>query len=155
MTTLSWNCQGLRLPWKVRFLTDLINQENPFFFLSETICKKDKMDRIRTKLGFEGMITVDPLGRSGGITLLWREKEQVTLISMSNNHIDVETTVAGMGHGRLTGIYGEPDRARRRKTWDLLRNLSRDSNLPWCLIGDLNNVVSQSDKQGENHTQVG
>lgn len=25
---------------------------------------------------------------------------------------------------------------------------SRDSNLPWCVIGDLNNVVSRDDKDG-------
>lgn len=49
---------------------------------------------------------------------------------------------------RLTGIYGEPSRAQRSKTWDLLRNLSRDANLPWCLIGDFNNVTSQTDKKG-------
>lgn len=48
---------------------------------------------------------------------------------------------------RLTGLYGEPDRTQRRKTWDLLQNLAKDSNLPWCVIGDLNNVVSQDDKK--------
>lgn len=45
-------------------------------------------------------------------------------------------------------MYGEPTRNNRRKTWDLLRNLSKDSNLPWCTIGDLNNVTSQHDKHG-------
>lgn len=149
MTTLSWNCQGLGLPWKVRFLTELINQENPtFIFLSETLCRKDKMNWIRSKLGFEGMILVEPRGKSGGLALLRREKDQAELCSMSANHIDAVVSVEGLGTWRLTGMYGEPDRSRRRKTWDLLRNLSRDSNLPWCLIEDLNNVVGQGDKQG-------
>lgn len=49
---------------------------------------------------------------------------------------------------RLTGVYGEPMRSQRHKTWDLLRNLSRDANLPWCLVGDFNNVKSQLDKKG-------
>ncbi|XP_074326876.1 uncharacterized protein LOC141664821 [Apium graveolens] len=52
-----------------------------------------------------------------------------------------------MGSWRLTGIYGEPNRNNRWKTWDLLRTLARDSNLPWCLVGDFNNVVSQRDKK--------
>lgn len=30
----------------------------------------------------------------------------------------------------------------------MLRNLSRDANLPWCLVGDFNNVTSQADKKG-------
>ncbi|KAK1388964.1 hypothetical protein POM88_017142 [Heracleum sosnowskyi] len=35
-----------------------------------------------------------------------------------------------------------------RRTWELLRNLTRDSNLSWCTIGDMNNIVEQSDKKG-------
>lgn len=50
------------------------------------------------------------------------------------------------GEWRLTGLYGEPNGALRRRTWDLLRNLVRDSNLSWCVIGDVNNVVDVSDK---------
>lgn len=34
------------------------------------------------------------------------------------------------------------------RTWDLLRYLARDSNLPWVVMGDLNNVTSQDDKRG-------
>ncbi|KAL8097756.1 hypothetical protein AgCh_030760 [Apium graveolens] len=49
---------------------------------------------------------------------------------------------------RLTCFYGEPNRNLRRRTWDLLRNLARDSNLPWCIIGDMNNIISQLDKRG-------
>ncbi|XP_074353527.1 uncharacterized protein LOC141703748 [Apium graveolens] len=53
-----------------------------------------------------------------------------------------------MHQWRLTGIYGEPNRANRTKTWDLLRHLARDSNLPWCVVGDLNNVMYVNDKVG-------
>lgn len=60
----------------------------------------------------------------------------------------MRVSVEGMGEWRITGIYGEPERSNRRRTWDLLRNLSRDSNLPWSTIGDLNNVTSQQDKHG-------
>lgn len=56
----------------------------------------------------------------------------------------------GVDTSRLTGIYREPDRAQRRKTWNLLRNLSQDSNLPWCMLGDLNNITSQVDVRDDN-----
>lgn len=49
---------------------------------------------------------------------------------------------------RITGVYGEPDRRRRHETWSLIRTLARTTTLPWCLIGDMNNVVAQTDKQG-------
>lgn len=100
------------------------------------------------KLGFEGLFVVEPQGRSVGLAMLWRERDQAKVLSFSQHHIDVETDVDDLGKWRLTELYGEPDRAQRWKTWELLRNLSRDFNLPWCTIGDLNHVVSQKDKRG-------
>jgi hypothetical protein len=34
--------------------------------------------------------------------------------------------------------------------WDLLRELRDMSALPWCIIGDFNDLLSQEDKQGQN-----
>lgn len=65
--------------------------------------------------------------------MLRRDKNQVILRSLSHNYIDVEICTNDEEKWRLTGIYGETDRTHRRKTWDLLRNLARDSNLPWCV----------------------
>ncbi|XP_074346940.1 uncharacterized protein LOC141685753 [Apium graveolens] len=109
---------------------------------------KGKMEKVRRALHFDGLFAVDSQGMSGGLALLWRVKDQVNLQSFSRNHIDIEIKVDGKEVWRLTGIYGESDRSQRRKTWDLLRNLARDSNLPWCAIGDFKNIVSQQDKRG-------
>ncbi|XP_062113338.1 uncharacterized protein LOC133824468 [Humulus lupulus] len=49
----------------------------------------------------------------------------------------------GAREWRLTGMYGEPNRALRRRTWSLIRRLHEQSELPWCLIGDLNNVLNE------------
>lgn len=149
MNTLSWNCRGMGLPQKVQFLVDVIRQEQPMvLFLCETMAKRSRMEWVKQKLGFEGLITVDPIGKSGGLALMWKEKEQVEVRSYSKNHIDVKITSEDMYVWRLTGFYGEPDRAQRRSTWNLLRTLARDANLPWCVIGDINNVMSLNDKKG-------
>lgn len=117
-------------------------------FLCETICKKVTVEKVRLSLGFDGMIAVDSSGRSGGLALLWRNKDEVTLTSFNKNQIDViVSTVKGLKY-RITGIYGEPDRAKREQTWSLIRGLSSQNTLPWCLIGDMNNVLSQNDKRG-------
>ncbi|KAL8108560.1 hypothetical protein AgCh_024870 [Apium graveolens] len=99
-------------------------------------------------LAFEGMLTVESYGHSGGVALLLRNKDEVVLNSLSKNHIDVVIKAKGGLEYRLTGIYGEPDRSKRKETWDLIRRLSTDYTLPWCLIGDMNNVLSQNDKRG-------
>lgn len=149
MTTISWNCRRIGRPWNFQFLKDFVRHERPsFIFLCETLAKKDKLEWVRIQLGFEGLFVVEPDGRSGGLALLWKDSEQENLMGFSQYHIDVEVNIEGMRRWRLTGVYGEPNRSQRRKTWDLLRHLARDSNLPWCVVGDLNNVIAQSDKNG-------
>lgn len=149
MSCLSWNCQGVGAPWKFQFLQDTVRQERPnVVFLCETLSSKERMEWVRSRLKFHGMIVVEAEGRSGGLGLIWREDVDVNLLSLSINHIDVEIHITGNQPWRLTGFYGEPNRNLRSRTLNLLRTLVRDSNLPWCIIGDMNNIVNQNDKKG-------
>ena len=52
------------------------------------------------------------------------------------------------GKWRLTGFYGMPERNHRRESWNLLRSLHSRSSLPWCVIGDMNDLLEESDKKG-------
>ncbi|XP_074352892.1 uncharacterized protein LOC141692048 [Apium graveolens] len=149
MSCLSWNCHGLGTPWALQFLKELTLQKSPdFIFLSEILCKHDRVDKVRNLLGFEGAFTVEPVGRSGGISLLWRNKQEITIKSFSKNHIDTVVEPQGGIKYRLTGMYGEPDHNIRIETWDLIRNLISTVFMPWVIIGDLNNIVRQTDKNG-------
>lgn len=97
MSVIGWNCQGLGLPCKIQFLKDIIRQEKPvFIFLSETISSRQKMEWVCSQLGYEGLLTVEPNGRSGGLALIWKEARQATLLSFLVNHIDVVTEVNSM-----------------------------------------------------------
>lgn len=110
MSTFSWNCRGLGTQWALQFLKKFVLQKKPnFVFLCEILCNKNKVDRVRDMLGFEGAIAVDSQGHSGGLAFLWRNKDEVTLLSLRKNHIDVLIDMKGVQKYRLTGIYGEPD----------------------------------------------
>lgn len=149
MTTLSWNCHGLGTPWAIQFLKDQLVQKKPsIIFLSKTLCKKEKAENVRKKIGFEGAFAVDCQGQGGGLVMFWRNKEEITLQSYSTNHIDVVVNIQGWSPFRLTGLYGEPNRSKRRATWNLIRHLHTQSQLPWVIIGDMNNVLGQADKRG-------
>jgi hypothetical protein len=68
----SWNCQGLENPWTVYDLCQLVKEKRPsLLFLMETINKKQCMEWLRVKLGFNGLFVVDSIGKSGGLALLW------------------------------------------------------------------------------------
>lgn len=105
------------------------------------------MEKVKNIIDFEGATTVESQGHSGRLTFLWRNKNKVTFISYSRNHINVGVELKGCNKFRLTGIYREPNRAKRKETWELIRRLNLNSTLPWCLIGDLNNVMNQEDKR--------
>ena len=150
MSTLSWNYRGLGNPRSVQELVDLVSTKKPkLVFLMEIKVGRLQVDRVRNKLQYEGSFVVDSVRGGGGLVLLWKEMSWVKLISFSRNHIDVVVKIPDMREWRLTGFYGFPERSRRRESWELLKNLSRRSDLPWCCIGDFNDLLTQSEKRGQ------
>uniref|UniRef100_A0A803PZM9 Reverse transcriptase n=1 Tax=Cannabis sativa TaxID=3483 RepID=A0A803PZM9_CANSA len=99
-------------------------------------------------LGFEGVFTVKAQGRSGGLALFWKNTKDGRVVGFSQHHIDFLVEVDGSSNWRLTGVYGEPQRGQQEDTWNLTKFLVNSSSDHWCVIGDLNNVLSQSDKRG-------
>ncbi|XP_030502725.2 uncharacterized protein LOC115717895 [Cannabis sativa] len=149
MSCLSWNCRGLGNLRASQFLRDLVSQKKPnLLFLCETLCNKSSLESLRAQLGFEGCFVVEARGHSGGLALLWKEASEVVIQGFSFNHIDATVHMVGLPPWRFTGIYGEPKRELRSQTWDLFRSLKNDSLLPWCLLGDMNNLGSHLEKKG-------
>ncbi|KAM6558835.1 uncharacterized protein LOC133033269 [Cannabis sativa] len=149
MSCIRWNCRGLGNPQARQFLADLVSQKKPnLLFLCETFCNKVSMERIRAQLGFDCCFVVDNWGHSGGLALMWKVANEVAIQGYSFNHIDANVTLQQSTTWCFTGVYGEPKRELRYKTWTLLRSLKNDSTLPWCIMGDLNNLGSQLEKKG-------
>ncbi|XP_019180182.1 PREDICTED: uncharacterized protein LOC109175373 [Ipomoea nil] len=129
----------------------MVSSKKPdFVFLIETMVKSDHAERLRVKLGFEGVFYVDPERQRGGLALLWRYNNTARLISYSKNHVDVEVTLDNHPPWRMTCYYGFPKRSMRRESWELLKRLSMQSTLPWVVIGDFNDLLFQSEKRGNN-----
>lgn len=49
-------------------------------FLSETKNRRWYMEEIMVKLGFHDLRTVEPIGRSGGLAVLWKEACKVEIL---------------------------------------------------------------------------
>uniref|UniRef100_A0A803NWD5 Reverse transcriptase domain-containing protein n=1 Tax=Cannabis sativa TaxID=3483 RepID=A0A803NWD5_CANSA len=128
------------------FLKNMEIMENEYVVNGET--SEARVESLARLLKFEGVFVVEALGPAGGLALLWKNKEEGTLLGYSNNHIDIVVSSPHARNWRLIGLYGEPDRNRRQQTWNLLSTLSNQSELPWCVIGDVNNIVRQEDKRG-------
>ncbi|XP_059429221.1 uncharacterized protein LOC132163036 [Corylus avellana] len=151
MSLISWNCRGLGNPQAVRDLCQLTKEKKPIIlFLMETKCRKNKMEVVRVKLGFEGMFVVDPIGRSGGLALLWKDISLLEIQNFSRRHINAIVKEEGTGYSwKLTGFYGHPEWQKRHESWALLRHLRSYNPIPWLCVGDFNEITSQSEKYGE------
>ena len=147
MSVLSWNCRGLGQPQTVQMLVELVKWKKPnFIFLIETLCNRNKLERLKVKLGFECLLTINPAGRSGGLALYWKSSHKVSLLKFSKNCINVAVEDQSLGSWRMMGFYGFPEFSRRRESWDLLRTLSATSSLPWVCIRDFNDLLAAQEK---------
>jgi len=150
MSLLSWNCRGLGNPRTVRVLHHLVKEKKPeIVFLIETLCRSSTMEKVRCKLGFKGLFVVNPVGRSGGLALLWSENLSVEIFNYSRQHINaIISDEDGRPGWKFTGFYGFPNAARRWESWELLRFLKSFQPSAWLCAGDFNEILDQSEKQG-------
>ncbi|XVE83785.1 hypothetical protein DITRI_Ditri16bG0114600 [Diplodiscus trichospermus] len=148
MRCLAWNCHGLGNPRTIYALQKILKKKDPdVLFLSETIQKSCKLDKIRVQYNLHGLFCVDPMGQSGGLAMLWKEQVDLRITSFSKNHIDVEIVDTNDLKWRLTGFYEEPDTNSRKLSWNLLRNLGIRNNIPWICMGDFNEILWAQEKE--------
>ncbi|XP_074315071.1 uncharacterized protein LOC141651251 [Silene latifolia] len=110
------------------------------------------MRRVKERLdGYFG-IEVDSVGRSGGLAMLWRKEVDCVFGSASVHHMDFTIREEGR-EWRLTGFYGWPSVADRHLSWELLRLLKSQSQLPWVCIGDFNEILFSTEMKGGSRPQ--
>lgn len=149
MKKLSWNARGMGSTRGFQILISFKKAHNPnIIFLMETKANNVLMERIRVQLGFVGKLVVNCVGRSGGLCLFWADSVDVSLLSYSLFHIDVQIVTHQNTLWRLTGFYGHPEVNQRHHGWQLLRRLNSMSGLPWICIGDFNKIIDDSEKLG-------
>ena len=148
MNSLSWNCRGN--PRTVRALRDLVQRWNPrIIFLMETKASVRRMTKVKERIGFPNGLVVPSEGKSGGIALLWIREVEVEIKSFSRSHIDAVVTDHSLDlRWRLTGFYRNPDTNLRRESWNLLRMLNSQYQMPWMCMGDYNEILFATEKCG-------
>jgi exonuclease III len=128
----------------------MVKENHPnILFLMETKCRKAKLELLRVKMGYEGLFVVDPVGRSGGLALFWRDDVDLEIQNFSRRHINsIVKGVDGESSWKLTSFYGHPNWSKRHESWALLRYLQSYRPAPWLVIGDFNEIMTQDEKYG-------
>ena len=70
MNILCWNYHGLGNPQIEQELGDLIRAQDPLVvFLAETWLNKVRLEEIKVRYKFEGLIEFSRIGRGGGVAI--------------------------------------------------------------------------------------
>ena len=91
---------------------------------------------------------VDPNGRSGGLALFYNNEYQIKIPYSSNRMIDVEAVAKGK-QVFLTFVYGDLDQKLREHVWERLTRYGLSRSEPWFIIGDLNEIIGNHEKDGD------
>ena len=80
MSFISWNCQGFGVALAVKNLREEVRKEKPqIVFLMETKQQEKYMESKRRLMMFEEAWYVNPVGKSGGLALWWKEEVGVVV----------------------------------------------------------------------------
>ena len=117
-----------------------------FLFLSETKQQFGLVQNFQFHFGYKHLHTVDPIGRSGGLALSFDHDSPVSIIYSSNRIIDIETTYKGIFFFYF--VYGDPVQGLRDHVWERLTRIGINRVEPWFIIGDLNEIRGNHEKEG-------
>ncbi|XP_059428667.1 uncharacterized protein LOC132162445 [Corylus avellana] len=150
MSILSWNCRGLGNPWTVSKLHHLVKEKKPtIVLLMETKLRADRLEMVRIHLGYDYMVVVDCVGRSGVLALLWLADMGIEIQNYSRWHINAKVCPSSADSPwKFTGFYGHLDPSKRVESWSLLRYIARMEPGPWMCIGDFNEIICLDEKFG-------
>ncbi|XP_023878054.1 uncharacterized protein LOC111990509 [Quercus suber] len=157
MNILMWNCRGaLNLDFKRRVFEMVVNHRPSIMVITETRVGGSRAEKIIEALPFDGFITTETIGYAGGLWILWKSEDaEVKLLSATEQEIHATVKVCASNLSWLfTAIYASSRLAGRRILWSNIEKVGQLHDLPWLMIGDFNEILSEEDKFGGNHINL-
>ena len=110
--------------------------------------KKGEAEKVKERIGFSNAFGVSSIGRASGLCIYWNDTVTFSLVSYSQNHVCGDVVSKGGIHWRFVGIYGWPEENNKHHTWELVRSLCMNGEIPLVVGGDFNEILEYGEKEG-------
>jgi len=151
MKVVCWNIQGIKKRQAISELKFLIKKHLPdLVFILETMVNTTNIQKILPQLGFDHYDFVPPLNHSGGIAVLWNNgtiHASILLKEQRAIHMLVHDT-ENSKNSIISGVYAPTQTKDKNAFWERLTRMNTIIDVPWCLMGDFNELASANDKLG-------
>ena len=116
----------------------------------ETKNKPKKLERIRRSIGgLKHRCHVNLLGIAGGLSLWWNDEVDICIFKASANMIHTICKDVPLNEEwYATFLHTDCRDDVRCMFWEENRDLSKNLNKQWFIIGDFNNISAMDDKEG-------
>ena len=134
---------------EVQFLTRTYKVD--MIFLLETMVNEKNLLNILPQIGFDLYDYVIPQNHSGAITVLWNNGNihaSTLLKEQRAIHMLIHDPQKGQ-NSVVSRIYVPVQTKEKDQFWEHLVQLNRIFDVPWCLMGDFNELASPNEKGGD------
>lgn len=126
----------------------MFNKEDPdLTFLQKTKVKVSSLLSKKISFGFHNGVAVDCDGKSGGLSMFWKEEINFKVVQYSKNHIHGKVVLGDSDdHFWVIGVYDHPEASQRLEIWSMLKLLNTHEVRSWFTLGDFNKILDVSEK---------
>ncbi|XP_009103419.1 uncharacterized protein LOC103829502 [Brassica rapa] len=102
---------------------------------------------LQVVLGYDRVYTVEPVGLSGGLALMWSHKVNLCIKYADKNLIDAEVSLGGVNFS-MSFVYGEPGYRGKEIVWERLMRYGVNRKGCWGWVGDFSEILHNGEKIG-------
>ena len=115
--------------------------------LMETRVSEQRASRIIQNLGFSNQFIVPSEGQAGALWILWNSHTvSVDIITYSSQPVHAIINFNNTNGWLFLPTYVSPIPAKKTVLWDSFIDIASQSNIPWLVAGDLNDMTVSSER---------